>query len=111
MAIPRGSVNHKIKYDFKNFFQSFYSKNLSLEVQKKTSKKLESKLNNIFENNYFYNFLPFARTSLYAILNELNLKNGSQILMTPFNISPMIDVIDTLGFKPIDIEKINVYED
>ena len=47
---------------------------------------------------------PYARTSLYYILKGLRLKKESQVLMTPFNIYPMVDVIRSLGLKACFID-------
>jgi dTDP-4-amino-4,6-dideoxygalactose transaminase len=47
---------------------------------------------------------PFARTGFYATLKALDLPAGSHILMTPFTIGPMLEIIHALGYRPIFVD-------
>ena len=103
MAISRGSIHHTIVEDIRNLTKSL--------IYRKSCKRASNKIKEITVKN-ICNFFdvknsilsPYARTSLYVVLKALNLKPGSEILLTPFNISPMLDIIEELGFKPIFID-------
>lgn len=45
--------------------------------------------------------LPFARTALYFILKNLDLKHGDKILLPPITIKAMVDVVLELKLEPI----------
>ena len=103
MAIPRGSINHEIVSDFRNYVRTFFDPKICKKANNKTINNLRIVLSNIFPDTYF-SFLPFARTSFYATLKALDIKEGSEILMTPFNISPMVNILDNLRIKPLFID-------
>ena len=50
-------------------------------------------------------FFPYARTSFYAVLQSFDIHKGDTILLTPFNIDPMLHVLEDLRLDPnfIDI--------
>jgi perosamine synthetase len=54
--------------------------------------------------------LPFARIAFYYILKALDIREGSEVLMTPITIPDMVNMIRCLGLKPVfvDFEK-NTY--
>ncbi|MBX9718121.1 MAG: DegT/DnrJ/EryC1/StrS family aminotransferase [Microbacteriaceae bacterium] len=49
---------------------------------------------------------PYARTALYFALKAQNFEPGSEIIMPPVTIKPMMDIVISLGLKPVfaDIE-------
>ena len=47
---------------------------------------------------------PYARTGLHAVLRSLRLPPGSEVLLTPITIGPMLEVIVSLGLKPVFID-------
>ena len=103
MATSRGSIHHKIREDLIALIKSlFYTKSCK-PASKKILKETSNEISSYFDTSHAIIF-PFARTSLYAILKSLDLQKGSEILMTPFNISPMIDVIKNLGLKPTFVD-------
>lgn len=54
--------------------------------------------------------LPFARIAFYYILKALEIKEGSEVLMTPLTIPDMVNMIRCLGLKPVFIDlKKNTY--
>tara|TARA_Y100001968_G_C19404786_1_gene743039 strand:- start:444 stop:1706 length:1263 start_codon:yes stop_codon:yes gene_type:complete len=104
MAISRGSIQHLIIDDIKILLESL-STSCLLRKASTESKSLTEKEISKFFNHYQINLFPYARTSLYAVLQSLNIDPGSYVLMTPYNIAPMLDIINSLGLKPkfIDI--------
>lgn len=103
MAIPRGSINHDIAFDFKNILSTLLNPKICRKANNQTLINLRKVLSKRFPNSYF-SFLPFARTSFYATLKALDIQEGSEILMTPFNIAPMVNILDNLKIKPIFID-------
>lgn len=47
---------------------------------------------------------PFARTAIWATLQELNLPRGSRVLMPPITIKPILDVVVHLGYEPVFVD-------
>ena len=47
---------------------------------------------------------PYARTGLHAVLRSLHLPRGSEVLMTPITIGPMLEVVLSLGLKPVFVD-------
>ena len=103
MAISRGSIHHNIKENLIALFLSFFSKSSCEEASEKITFKTTKKIKTFFGSSEAVLF-PYARTSLFALLKSLNIPKGSQILMTPFNIFPMIDVIKNLELRPLFID-------
>ena len=103
MKISRGSIHHSIKDDFLVLIKSLLKINYCNSASKIILKSTSSCVSQFFGSKEAILF-PYARTSLYAILKSYNIKKGSEILMTPFNIYPMIDVIKSLDLEPIFID-------
>ncbi|MFM7665141.1 MAG: DegT/DnrJ/EryC1/StrS family aminotransferase, partial [Actinomycetota bacterium] len=47
---------------------------------------------------------PFARTAIWATIQELNLPPGSRVIMPPITIKPILDVIVHLGHEPVFVD-------
>ncbi|WP_320674088.1 DegT/DnrJ/EryC1/StrS family aminotransferase [Prochlorococcus sp. MIT 1341] len=76
---------------------------------KRASEKTKSKSKEAIKRLYGdvdVALFPYARTSFYACLSSLNLEVGTEILITPLTIPPMLNIIYSLGLKPlfVDIE-------
>ena len=94
--IPRGSVNHKIKDEIKSLFKSFFYSLDSQQVVNKFEKKFAS-----YNERKFCCAFPFARTAFYYSIKSLGIPKGSEIIMSPITIKPILDVVLELGLKPI----------
>ncbi len=103
MAVSRGSIHHSFKEDFKYLISSFLDSKLCNSAKQSTRAKTADLISSYFDSKNVV-LTPYARTSLHLILKALNIPSGSEILMTPFNISPMLDVIEKLDLKPIFID-------
>ena len=103
MAISRGSIHHSIKEDLVNLARSLFDVKSCKRASVKVKEETRDNISSFFDARNSI-LTPYARTSLYAILKALKLPLGSEILMTPFNISPMLDVIEELGLKPVFID-------
>ena len=103
MPISRGSIHHSIREDLWALFLSLLDKKSCEAATKKTILNTTYKIKTFFGTSEAVLF-PYARTSLYALLRKLNIPKGSEILMTPFNIYPMLDVIRNLELKPTFID-------
>ncbi len=82
---------------------SLFDSKICYRAKKSTKDKTTDLISAYFDSKNAV-LTPYARTSLYLILKALNIPSGSEILMTPFNISPMLDVIENLDLKPIFID-------
>ena len=103
MAIPRTIVNHPIWFDVRNWFRTFHLGSI-------TSAEAEARVRD-FEESFseYYGVrnttaFPFARTALYASLKSQDFEKGSEVLMPPITIKPMMDVVISLGLKPVFVD-------
>ena len=108
MNISRGTINHKIYEDLIAFGESLFNKKACKRSSISTKKDVERKISLYFNGSHSF-LVPYARTGLYCLLKSLNLPPGSRILMTPFNIEPMLDIIEDFGFVP-DFVDINLLD-
>lgn len=47
---------------------------------------------------------PYARTAIWATMQELNLPRGSRVIMPPITIKPILDVVVHLGHEPVFVD-------
>ena len=47
---------------------------------------------------------PYARTCVHAVLEAMRLPPGSEVLLTPITIGPMLEVILSLGLRPVFVD-------
>jgi perosamine synthetase len=104
MAVSRGTVQHSIREDFWNTLLSQIAprsttKRATLKQKEAVSQKVEKKLG--IKN---ITLCPYARSAFHAILTSLNLPPNSEILLTPISIGPMLEIIKSLGHKPIFVD-------
>ena len=103
MFISRASIHHTILTDLKSFGLSHFSSTCLEKADTTLRSDVQKQINKIY-HPYKSILYPYARTSFYATLKHLNLSEGDQILMTPFNVSPMLDIIQSLKLKPVFID-------
>ena len=103
MAVSRGVINHALVYDFKSLFLSIFS-GKSLNRPSPSHYKSVQELVGHFFDVQNVEFFAYARSAFHALLVSLELPPGSQILLTPFNIAPMLDVVYSLGHTPIFVD-------
>ena len=106
MPVSRGSVRHSLLEDGINLISSvFCPRRLFTRASSILRVEVNSAVTSRFSVAHSVLF-PFARSGLYATLKALNLPPGSQILLTPITIGPMLEIIHALGYRPVflDIE-------
>ena len=103
MATSRGSIHHLIREDVTALLSASIKKNTTQAPSKADRNSAAREISAYFGAPYVH-FFPFARTSLFAVLKSLRLPPGSQVLMTPFNISPMLHVIKALKLTPVFVD-------
>jgi hypothetical protein len=86
-AIPRGIVYHRLRSDIFYFFKGLFCR---LDDQKKV-KDFEDSFAQYMRMPHCTAF-PFARTALYFALKSQNFKPGSEIILPPITIKPMLEV-------------------
>ena len=104
MAISRGSIRHSLGEDFLNFCRSIIQPS---SVSKRASAEEKEILNEKVRKRFFRThalLFPYARSAFHSILKALDLPKGSEILLTPITIGPMLEVILTLGHKPVFVD-------
>ena len=96
LNIPRGTINHKISDEVKNLFNSFFCNLNSNETVERFEQKFA-----FYNKRKFCCAFPFARTAFYYSIKSLDIPKGSEIIMSPITIKPILDVILDLGLIPI----------
>ena len=100
MKIPRG----KLYISFYEILLSLFKVFLSIDL---VSGKKVDKFNHLIKEYYNKKYcLSFstARISFYYYLKSLDLEKGSEILISPVQIPDFVNVIYTLGLKPIYVK-------
>jgi dTDP-4-amino-4,6-dideoxygalactose transaminase len=76
-------------------------------IAKTATTSLRNRVSNKVSEHFGYDkviLFPYARTAFHSILTSLNLPKGSEILLTPITIAPMLQVIKALGHKPVFVD-------
>lgn len=94
--IPRGTINHKISDEIKNLLKSIFFNLDSNETVERFEQKFA-----FYNESKFCCAFPFARTAFYYSIKSLNIPKGSEIIMSPITIKPILDVILDLGLIPV----------
>ena len=102
-VIARGSIHHTLYEDIVSLFSSYFVNKECERAAKFKKKKVIDLIKNYYDIESILLF-PYARSCLLAILESLELQKGSKILMTPYNIGPMVNIIEFLGFEPIFVD-------
>lgn len=97
--IPRGIIYHKVSESIKYLIESFF---MPLDRQEKI-REFESVFAKYCERNYCVAF-PFARTAIYFVLKNLDLPQGSEIILPPITIKGILDVVVGLGLVPVYVD-------
>jgi dTDP-4-amino-4,6-dideoxygalactose transaminase len=106
VAIPRTIVYHPVSFDVRNYFASFRDPNrISTGQAADKVAEFERAFARYMGVSSAHAF-PYARTALYFALQAQNFEPGSEIIMPPITIKPMMDIVISLGLKPVfaDIE-------
>jgi len=106
MAVSRGSIQHSLREDFSAAISALSNPgSLARRATPEQRQELESAICRMFDTPSATLF-PYARTAFHAVLKALDLPIGSEILMTPITIGPMLEIVKHLGYRPlfVDIE-------
>ncbi len=103
MAIPRTIVNHPFWFDVRNWFRTFRLGSIAPAEATARVRDFEERFAGYYGVPNTIAF-PFARTALFASLKTQNLEEGSEVLMPPITIKPMMDVVIGLGLKPVFVD-------
>lgn len=99
MAIVRGRIYHTFSEDFQNWKKAKrHQGKTGLKV-----KELETQFAEYIGRKHCVAY-SFARSAMYHALQALNLPPGSEIIMPPITIKPMVDVVLQCGHKPIFVD-------
>jgi len=97
-AIPRGIIYHDVWFDVRNLVRS-----LRTYPPPDTVSRFEEAFARYMDMPHAIAF-PFARSAVYAALSARNFPAGSEIIMPPITIKPMMDVVLQLGLKPVFVD-------
>ena len=107
MAISRAIVYHPLRFDLKNLLATFGSRAFRSSPQSAAKvEEFEFVFAEYVGSRHAVAF-PFARTALYFALKNQRFEVGSEVIMPPITIKPMMDVVVALGLRPVfvDIER------
>lgn len=99
LKIVRGQINHSILGELSDLFFSLGSKLNNYDRVKEFENEFSKRVGTKYAKT-----MPFARYALYQVLKYKEFPNGSEIIMPPITIKPMVDIILMLGLKPIFVD-------
>jgi perosamine synthetase len=104
MAVSRGSVRHSLGEDLSTFATSLFRPGQSVTRATPAEKsQLVESVKRRFGVSEAIPF-PYARTCVHAVLEAMDLPPGSEVLMTPISIGPMLEVVLSLGLRPVFVD-------
>lgn len=98
-VLPRGIVYHKLSDDIYSLVASLFA---SLD-EASYVKEFENQFSKYIGSKYGLAF-PFARTAIYYTLKAKKFPPDSEIIMPPITIKPMLDIVLSLGLKPVFVD-------
>ena len=99
LNIPRGIIYHSLRQDFFALFCCFF-----LKLNKpKIIADFEKLFADYMVRKHCVAF-PFARTAIYFSLKAKQISPGSEIIMPPITIKPILDVVLALQLKPVFVD-------
>lgn len=103
MPVSRGTIRHSIAEDLGAIVRTTLQPSSCRKPSLQARRKAEDEVSHYFgvRNTIFF---PFARTCFYALLRSFDFPKGSEVLMTPYNISPMVQIVKALGLRPVFID-------
>ncbi|MDA8697998.1 DegT/DnrJ/EryC1/StrS aminotransferase family protein [Rhodopirellula sp.] len=102
--IPRATVYHSLWFDLKFFLKAILRKAAnSSGIKSPLVEQFESRFAAYVNAKHAIAF-PLARTALYYTLKVQNLPAGTEIIMPPLTIKPMMDVVLALKLKPVFVD-------
>ena len=99
LPIPRGRISHSLFEDIGWLFRSTFEK---LYDQQKIA-SFQSVFAGYVGRKHCVVF-PFARTGIYSVLKNLELPEGSVVIMPPITIKPILDVVLHLKLIPVFVD-------
>lgn len=104
MAVSRGSVRHSLAEDLGAFAASLLRPGAcGVRATPEEKTRLTEAVARRFGASRAICF-PYARTGVHAVLEAMRLPPGSEILMTPITIGPMLEVALSLGLRPVFVD-------
>ncbi|WP_269607980.1 DegT/DnrJ/EryC1/StrS family aminotransferase [Prochlorococcus marinus] len=107
-AIARGSIQHEISNDLNAFAKLILNPSYARQIDRNEILKAKRSISSYFDN-YNVTLFPYARTALHAVLKSLDIPKGSKVLMTPINIGPMLNIIESLDLH-VDFVDVNLVD-
>ena len=104
MPISRGSVRHSLAEDFVNCLRVVLRpRHVTRRATAAAKQILQGQICAKFQVPHASLF-PYARSAFFFILKALEIPKGSEILLTPITIGPMLEVIRALGHRPVFVD-------
>jgi perosamine synthetase len=104
MAIARARVYHSVPFDVRNLVTSSVA---TLRSQGPPDDQVIETFERRFAEHvgaaHCVSF-AFARTAVHQALESQALPHGSEVLMPPITISPMMDAVLSLGLRPVFVD-------
>jgi perosamine synthetase len=99
LKIVRGKINHSTLGEVSDLISSLGIKLNNYDIVKEFESEFSKKIGTKYAKT-----MPFARYALYQILKYKDFPQGSEVIMPPITIKPMVDIILMLGLKPIFVD-------
>jgi len=103
--IARATVYHSLWFDIKYYTATFTPSCVreSKDPHNESVKQFEDEFANYMARDHGIAF-PLARTALFFTLKSQDFAPGTEIIMPPITIKPMLDIVTALGLKPVFVD-------
>jgi|688.fasta_scaffold06782_20 dTDP-4-amino-4,6-dideoxygalactose transaminase len=99
LPISRGRISHTLRSEAGWLLRSLFGKLSDESVIRQAEVKFAEHIGR--EECIVF---PYARTAIWATMQELNLPRGSRVVMPPITIKPILDVVVHLGYEPVFVD-------
>jgi perosamine synthetase len=99
LKVVRGKINHSVWGEISDLTSSLVIKLDNYDKVKDFENEFSKRVGCKYAKT-----MPFARYALYQVLKYKDFPKGSEVIMPPITIKPMVDIILMLGLKPIFVD-------
>ncbi|MBU6215582.1 MAG: DegT/DnrJ/EryC1/StrS family aminotransferase [Acidobacteria bacterium] len=103
MAVARTCINHTVRFDVRNLLRA--------AIRSRPGDAAGDGVVTAFERRFADHLgvgtciaFPFARSAFLATLQAMDLPPGSEVILPPITIQPMVDAVRSVGCQPVVVD-------
>lgn len=103
MAVARSGINHTVRFDLRHLVAVFREPRSPERSADRWVPEFERTFAAHVGSSECIAF-PFARSAFHAALRAMDLPPGSEVILPPITIPPMVDAVVALGHEPVFVD-------